>query len=388
MPRGWTESRGPDHLSVGKLLVFALVPVVVLLLAAEVVLRKSGAALSCPIPAYLNPWLWQCDPLLHFQMNRDLRVEGHPLNALGMRGALLNPSAKHRVIALGDSVTFGYINGPKFFVHDPYPHRLQELADRRGGPGTLSVLNAGVCGYNSYHGIMLLRTKLRNMPADLITVQYGWNDLLTTAAYSGSDAFREPASAVARAGEDLLLRTALYPFARRLRMELDLYMQRAASDAKDSKVTWKPMAQWSPNVPVPEYEHNLRRIVELGRSHGAVVWLMTSPDAFTTDDYKGRESDYASSAKAQLALLQLGGIHNFEELEDIHTRYNDAVRRIGAELGVPVVDTDGTFRAHASEHLFSDIDAIHPTDPGHEVEAEELYTRLLAAGILTRAPAP
>ncbi len=380
------DSRGPDHLSVGKLLVFALVPVVGLVLVADVVLRGSGAALSCPTPSYLSAYFWECDPILHFQMNRNLRIEGRPLNALGMRGALLDPTAKHRIVALGDSVTFGHINGPQFAVHDAYPHRLQELADQRDGPGTLSVLNAGVCGYNTYQGIMLLRTKLRSVPADLIIVQYGWNDLLTSA-YSGGDAFREPASAFARLGEDLLLRTAIYPFAKRLGMELALYRKRQTG-VPDVPPDWKPTSHWTPSIPLDEYEHNLRRIVELARARRLEVWLATSPDAFTTDDYKGREGAYASSAAAQLALLRLGGIQTFTELHGIRARYNDAVRAVGAELGVPIVDIDGTFRAHASQHLFSDHDAIHPTDAGHAVMAEDLYARLWAAGVLRQVHAP
>jgi len=381
-------SRGADHLSLGKRLTFAVVPTVILLLAGEVVLRWSGAALRCSIEGELNQ-LWECDTILHFRMSRHLRVEGQPLNALGMRGPMLDPSAKYRIIALGDSTTFGYIIGPEFFIHDPYPHRLQELADQRDGPGMLSILNAGVCGYNTYHGIMLLRTKLRTVPADLILVQYGWNDLLTTPGFSGSDAFREPTSALARAGEDLLLRTAMYPFAIRLGMELDRYRHEPArSNAEDAKPHWEPLTRWAPNVPVAEYQHNLRRIIDLARGRGATVWLATSPDAFAIDAYRGREESYGSTASGQLTMLQLGGIESFRELADIHARYNEAVRRVGTERGVPIVDVEGAFRAHASQPLFSDIDAIHPTDAGHAVEAEALYARLETIGIFAQAGTP
>jgi lysophospholipase L1-like esterase len=314
-------------------------------------------------------------------MNANIRIAGTPLNPLGFRGPSLDPKAKYRVIVLGDSTSFGFINGSNFFVHEAYPNRLQQLAEVRNGPGTLSVLNASVCGYNSYHGIMLLRTKLRSTPADLIVVQYGWNDLLTTTAYTGSSAFREPTSALARAGEEILLRTAMYPFAIRLRMELD---QRWGGSRTGTPPNWQPLAQWTPNVTVEDYEHNLRRIVALAQSHGSQVWLMTSPDAFTTTDYAGKERDFGVTAALQLGFLQYGGIHTFEELDAIHARYNDAVRRVGAELAVPVVDIEATFRAHASEHLFLPIDAIHPTDAGHVLEAADLYSRLTEKGVLTR----
>jgi hypothetical protein len=48
--------------SLGKRPVFSLVPVVLLLLIAEVVRRRSGAAPTCPLPSYLNPFPWECDP--------------------------------------------------------------------------------------------------------------------------------------------------------------------------------------------------------------------------------------------------------------------------------------------------------------------------------------
>ncbi len=376
-------------LSTWKLLVFALVPVTLLLATAEVIVRWSGAALSCPQPYDLHPFFWECDPLLHFRMNHTLRVKRQALNSLGMRGPMLDSSARYRVIALGDSVTFGYISGVQFFVDLPYAVRLQALADQRNGRGVLSVLNAGVCGYNTYHGIMLLRTTLHNIAADLIVVQYGWNDLLSTAGFSGSNAFREPASRLARAGEDLLLRTALYPFAIRLKLELDRWLrERSGSGSSDATSLWEPMAHWTPNVAPADYEHNLRRIVELARARGAEVWLATSADAFTTDEFRGQEDAYDVSAGGQLKILQLGGIRSHAQLAEIHARYNAIVRRVGAELAIPVVDVEEAFRAHRPEHLFTSFDAVHPTDAGHAIEADLLYARLAATGVLVPARSP
>lgn len=373
---------------VGKRIVFALVPVVLLVVTAEVALRWSGAALRCPTPPYLSGGSWECDPIMDFQMNHNLRFNGDSLNTLGMRGALLDPRARYRIIALGDSTTFGCTSGPEQFLSDPYPHRLQTLADRKAGRGALSILNAGVCGYNSYHGIMLLRSKLRSIPADLILVQYGWNDLLTSTDFSGGNRFREPASSIVRFGEDLLLRTAMYPFAIRVGMELERY-GRSLSGAPSATTipNWEPATEWTPNVPIPAYEHNLSRIVELARGRGAAVWLATSPDAFTMDEYRGREDAFGLTAAKQLWLLRLGGIRSFQDLASIHRRYNDAVRRVGRQLGVPIADMEAEFRAHGSEHLFDDIDAIHPTDAGHAVEAEALYARLEAAEALGRSRA-
>lgn len=368
----------PKNLSRGKLLLFSLIPVIVLIIAAEVIIRMTGAVNGCPTPAYLRSSLWICDPILQFKMHPFLRVEGRPLNSLGLRGDELNPDAKFRIVALGDSCTFGFITpspGTPAFIHGPYPEKLDDLAAINNGPNAVSVLNAGVCGYNTYHGILLLRTKLRRIQPDLFTVRYGWNDLLTSAENTSPDAFREPESALVRDLQDLLFRTAIYPYGRRLALQL-----RFARKGGSKPFTIPP--QWTPNVSVADYEHNLRRIVELTRGRDAKVWLLTSPDAFMTDDYRGREDEYSKTAAHQLAVIRFGGIRSFNELAEIHARYNEATRRVAAELSVPVVDMERAYREHASQHLFSPVDAIHPNEAGHALEAQELYAHLEAAGVV------
>jgi lysophospholipase L1-like esterase len=78
----------------------------------------------------------------------------------------------------------------------------------------------------------------------------------------------------------------------------------------------------------------------------------------------------------------MGGIKSFAELAAIHARYNDATRRVAAEVGAPLVDMQQLYLAHGQESLFTVRDVIHPKDTGHALEAEELYRRLQAAGAL------
>ena len=53
------------------------------------------------------------------------------------------------------------------------------------GRQPVEVLNAGVCGYNTYHGIMLLRSKLRNVDLDTLVATTTQNALRRL----GADAF-------------------------------------------------------------------------------------------------------------------------------------------------------------------------------------------------------
>jgi len=153
-------------------------------------------------------------------------------------------------------------------------------------------------------------------------------------------------------------------------MELDRYWrERDEAGAENAKPRFVPLEKCTPNIPLVEYERNLRRIVELAWNHGATVWLATSPDAFTTNEFRDREEAYESTASVQLSMLRLGSIKSFRELAEIHARYNDAVRRVGAELGVVVVDVEEAFRVRSADRLFLDSDAVHPPDLGHAIRS-------------------
>jgi hypothetical protein len=222
---------------------------------------------------------------------------------------------------------------------------------------------------------MLLRTKLRGLEPDLITVRYGWNDHFMSASDPGVSGYREPSTALALGIQDLLLRTSLYGFFRRLAFEV----QALGSGPTGSTGSVPTPGEWRPNVPLDAYRHNLRRIVALARGQGARVWLLTSPHAFVVEANQGRYDELPMSAKQ---VVTLNGLPSFERFIEIHDSYNAATREVAAELSVPVVDMDAVYRAHSDQPLFFDTDVPHPAPEGHALEAETLYERLSAEGLL------
>jgi len=52
------------------------------------------------------------------------------------------------------------------------------------------------------------------------------------------------------------------------------------------------------------------------------------------------------------------------------SHYNDAVRRLAAELGVPLVEVHKTFSAKDPDALL--LDGMHPNEKGHELITELL----------------
>jgi lysophospholipase L1-like esterase len=348
-------------------LALAVVPVVLLLLVAEGLVRATGAADSCP-NRFSKAGIWACDPVLHFKLRAEFWPKQGFLDASGFRSAGLGPRRPEvlRVLALGDSCTFGFLGGEEFaVVQQPYPQKLGRLAARRLGEDRLEVLNAGVPGYNSRHGVLLLRTKLRGVDPDLITVRYGWNDHFLSAPGEAA-LYREPATRLGRAVEDVVLRFRLYAFLRRISLELRAWRQPPSDQAQ---VAFEATREWSPTVPIEDFERNLRRIVEIGRSRGAEVWLLTAPT-------NPEPSDGARAVVSERNRL------DFDALMQVHARYNDAVRRVGLEQHALVIDLEAIYRRHASAPLFHASDALHPSQAGHTLEAEVLYQALLRRGWL------
>jgi lysophospholipase L1-like esterase len=359
------------RIGAGKRIVFASIPLLVLAGIAELVLRATDLAESCP-NRFSDSQIWVCDPILHFKLNTQIQGLEGPLNSEGFRGdewGVKRPGV-YRILALGDSCTFGLIARENLgFVKQPYPIKLQRLVERRIGEGHVEALNAGVPGYNSFHGVMLLRTRLRDLDPDLITVRYGWNDQFLSAQGEGEAFFREPESALGRLLEDAALRTRLYPFARRLAMELRALRRPVADQAMSA---FALQQSWEPTIPLERYEHNLRRIVEIGRSRGAEVWLFTSP---------GNPAPSEEAAE----LLGVSNRLGIDELMRIHEQYNEAVRRVGREMDALVVDMEAVYARHPGTPVFLPSDIPHPTEGGHVLEAETLYSVLVKRGVIRPA---
>lgn len=378
-------SESPPPLSPWKAAVFALVPVLVLLAGLEVTIRMQGADRICRGSYETSP-LWSCDPILSFRIKDDLRPGGQPLNGAGFRSHefIAKPPGVYRILALGDSTTFGMVVTAEGFryIDTPYPQRLAQLLDERAGPGKFEVMNAGVPGYNSWMGVMLLRSKLRNVRPDLVTVRYGWNDHLMSMGGGGGEVYREVDNPVLLHVEDFMLRTATYRWLRRLGREMK------ARGTPEHKPTQADIAKvWRPDVPLDQYKKNLRRIVEIGRSKGAEVWLLTTPHAFLIDANRGQYDKFPDTMAAKL-LIRFSAIPNFDEMIRIHDQYAEATREVGRETGAPVIDMEAAYAAHASEALYNSTDVVHPTQLGHDLEAETLYRQLVAEGRVPAPPAP
>ncbi|MFN8528139.1 MAG: SGNH/GDSL hydrolase family protein [Anaerolineae bacterium] len=98
------------------------------------------------------------------------------INHLGMRGeevSAIKPQGVFRIIAMGDSTTYGFLEAPR----NAYPVQLQRILRDDYGYTNVEVLNAGVTGYNSFHIMQNLETRYLALDPDLVIFYSNYNDV-------------------------------------------------------------------------------------------------------------------------------------------------------------------------------------------------------------------
>lgn len=138
-----------------------------------------------------HPWDGRGDSLLHIRSRNDLLVyELRPnaevyverfgrvfrTNSHGFRDVEFDetkPSNVFRIIALGDSVTFGW----EVDANDTYAKILERLLNQeRGRPYEFQVYNLGITGYNSEQVAELARVRALRFAPDALLIGYVLND--------------------------------------------------------------------------------------------------------------------------------------------------------------------------------------------------------------------
>jgi len=96
-------------------------------------------------------------------------------NSYGMRDdepVISDTDHVHRIIAIGDSFTFGYgVRG-----EDSYPNVLEKMLNRENGAKKFEVLNLGLGGYSTQQEAIVLKYKGLMWDPELIIIGYVLND--------------------------------------------------------------------------------------------------------------------------------------------------------------------------------------------------------------------
>lgn len=248
-----------------------------------------------------------------------------PFNPQGFRGAPIaadRPAGTLRIVAIGDSNTFGWD------VDDGanWPSQLQALlASTRPDA---EVINAGVWGYSSFQGLRRFREMVAFRP-DVALVSFGGND-----------------------AHQVLVPDAEYV---RRHDRID----RVSRATRRSRLAQLVVAAWDragaltgasgtigPRVPLEDYSAHLRAMISEGKTLGIRVVLLTRP-------YVGSSTDPLS-------------------WKTHAPSYNAATLDIARAERIPVVDVYAAFKDRPE--LFDD--ESHFGVRGHRLAAELIHAEL------------
>src|SRR5262249_43379420 len=157
-------------------LALAFLPTLALLLVLEGLARM----LHPTVPLVLHPSQSNCQQrsaLLGQEFRphcvADTMGKRFETNELGLRDRALDDDRAPRILAMGDSCTFGW----SVEQDEAYPQVLQAMVDREAGAHRYRVVNAGVPGYTSYHGLLYLRDRGLALQPAVVVAGYGFNDI-------------------------------------------------------------------------------------------------------------------------------------------------------------------------------------------------------------------
>ncbi|UCD85350.1 MAG: hypothetical protein JSU92_03920 [Deltaproteobacteria bacterium] len=340
-------------------IMVALGSVVIFFSLAELILRVGGFQFHSG-PTYMNfgfpdpntlHRIFKPDPVLFWTLVPGFNFPGAEIegvNSLGFRGKEFSVKKREdniRVICMGCSVTFGEVNS--------YPQKLQELLNSSEFDRKIEVINAGIPGYSSFQGLRLLKTRLLDLEPDLITVLYGWNDHWLTRGYS--DMEQRPLGEDIVEIKNFLDRFRFYQLLNSIqnsiKIELNFRYQRPSGES-DTKY----------RVDLGDYRENLKEIISLSRENGVKIFLLTSPSGAV----KGKIPKY---------LTEMRFVNDPEELIPLHQSYNQVVRELAGDEGVPLIDLTNIFEEKDKGRFFDDpeVEIIHPKENGYQLIAQELY---------------
>jgi lysophospholipase L1-like esterase len=228
-------------------------------------------------------------------------------NQLGLRGPEVRGDGSVRVLAAGDSCTWGW----RVRDDQSYPRVLERVLGETAIQNTYQVINAGVPGYTSFQGIEYVRARGVELAPAILIIAYGFNDVFPTGDVEEQIARERTWMPILRADDFLLNQSSIYRWAR-WRAEKRAERRREA------------------RVPLAKYERNLRGMIEIGRGRGAKVMLVSFWGPYVPEqDY--RKTVIAVAKDLGVPLVTYEG----ERIDAVHPTvagYEDLAKRVANRL--------------------------------------------------------
>mgnify|MGYP001283424363 CR=1 FL=1 len=350
--------------------LFALVPLLGLLLCAELVARVSEWRkarrevpwdLAClettqgvVLGAKPGGLVWELDPYLLWRNRPGQRHARGTINAQGFRGpdwSLARRPGLRRVVVLGGSVAYGWgVEGDERTIAARVEQRL------RASGVEAEVWNAGVIAYASTQELILLATVVLEYAPDAVVVLDGWNDLYYASRAPADQpirplTFAELEQVLARGaqgGWNLLRLSALW---RRL-------------EGRGGAGPAGPLFQDHPRG-VPDYRRNLEHMVRLARAAGVAALIVPQPELSLGP--RPPEPEQRAWVEGQTGQGWLDHAHAH------YPRYVEAARAVAAAEGAAFLDGTRALDALPGPAF---TDACHLGPEANQALAEEIAAEL------------
>ena len=277
--------------------VFAMIPVLTLLLVAELAARcvvtdslASGKRFeqieqiivylgNTPGQSIFEPdpdCFWRLRPNVELPLDRGTTWGGRMSNSHGLRSrevSLQDVQNRRRVLCLGDSSTFSF--GVDFSA--AWPNQLQEQLDARS-PGEFEILNAGIPGQTTYQGRQRLKRELLKWRPHVAVITFGNNDGWRWDGLEDKEhsPATPPAAALRRLDHSRAwqwLRTTCITSRRGQKTQDELEWARRAS-----LNYFDPNSTWTPRVSLDDFADNLNAMIAECRRHDCEPILIVWPD--------------------------------------------------------------------------------------------------------------
>jgi lysophospholipase L1-like esterase len=370
----------------GKSIAFRIValvmPLVILAIGFEVVLRIVGYDPLAPSRRGER----RSAVLFRETEDPDLEYEPVPgasgeafrsyvkINSAGFRDdeyTVGKPEGTYRIVALGDSITFGM----KFPIEDRFTEQLERRLQSEGRK--VEVLNLGVAGYDTIQEVAFLeKTGLRFEP-DLVVVAFCIND-------AGVHTMNRSYIRRLRSYDSPIYRSRVVQFlaVRRDRLDQARYFESANREERFRQRFAGRIADLAGDAELAELRLRLRDYLDehsIVTRRGFLEW-------YALEDHIGRLR-YAFEALSKLSLE-----HGFDVVVTIvpylaegnHAAAYDLayaiVRHEAERNGFDVVGIQDEFREVGLARVANPDSKLHPNPLGHRIIADRLYDYLTREG--------
>lgn len=257
-------------------------------------------------------------------------------NSLGFRGPEIPArSNKFRIVALGNSCTFGWAV--------PYQEIFTSQIEK--SLNDVEVINCGSPGYSSHQGKILSAELLETLKPQALLIMFGWNDHWPASQNLQDKDQAMPAQWLLNI-QNSLSGLEIYKAVRKFSL--------SALRADSPEVNFARVSG-PRRVGILDFKSNLLVIIEQARTARAVPVLLSPPIASLANYFPG---------------VKKAPFHS------LHDEYQQAIRRVAERTGVVFVDLQRPFDLRNDLFDFPQDDPVHFNAAGHLIAAQEIATAI------------